>query len=41
MKEMFNFHVNEGVDTWSLWIYVKSGLKLNFEHPKSFWERNT
>ena len=33
MKENFNFHVNEGVDTLSLWIYAKCGLKRNFEHP--------
>jgi hypothetical protein len=33
MKERFNFFVSEGVDTLSLWIYVKSGLEINFEHP--------
>jgi hypothetical protein len=33
MKERINFPMNEGVNTWNLWIYVKSGLKIIFEHP--------
>jgi hypothetical protein len=37
MKERFNSHVNEGVKTLSLWIYVKSGSKINFEHP--YWTK--